>query len=162
MPHSGRSWFRGNMRRGYHAVEGAEANALGSSYTTTVYHWKFGVLGSISLRDHVHRTSYLVTWAFLVFSMILILVLTALAMLGWPSPGQARRCVNPTVRREWRSLTSEERTEFTRAFNCLSKVPSVWGRNGTIYDDFAALHGGIGSWCMYPSKHVHGIKSFVS
>ncbi|KAK8090443.1 Tyrosinase [Apiospora hydei] len=77
--------------------------------------------------------------------MFLVLVLSALTILAWPSGDQPKRCVNPGVRREWRSLTLEERTGFMSAVNCLSTVSSVWGRNGTIYDDFAELHGGIGS-----------------
>lgn len=59
------------------------------------------------------------------------------------------QCNNPPIRREWRGLTSEEKRDFTRSVNCLSKVPSKWGLNGTLYDDFSALHGGIGSWCKF-------------
>lgn len=56
-------------------------------------------------------------------------------------------CKNPAVRREWRSLTSSEKQNFTQAVICLASIPSTWQPNGTIYDDFAILHGGIGSWC---------------
>jgi hypothetical protein len=28
----------------------------------------------------------------------------------------------------------------------LAELPSQWRGNGTIYDDFAILHGSIGSW----------------
>ncbi|KAE8380873.1 hypothetical protein BDV26DRAFT_289961 [Aspergillus bertholletiae] len=55
-------------------------------------------------------------------------------------------CNNPVVRREWRSLTEGEKAEFTQAIICLANRPSQWQENGTIYDDFAILHGGIGSW----------------
>ncbi|KAE8351279.1 hypothetical protein BDV28DRAFT_162473 [Aspergillus coremiiformis] len=58
-----------------------------------------------------------------------------------------KTCENPPVRREWRSLTESERTDFTQAIICLANRPSQWQQNGSIYDDFAILHGGIGSWC---------------
>ncbi|KAM3433970.1 hypothetical protein MY4824_005703 [Beauveria thailandica] len=55
-------------------------------------------------------------------------------------------CQNPTVRQEWRALTRDEKFEFIRAVNVLAKTPSKWRGNGTVYDDFAILHGAIGSW----------------
>jgi tyrosinase len=61
---------------------------------------------------------------------------------------EASTCQDPPIRREWRSLNASERSEFTQAVNCLATVPSRWRGNGTIYDDFAFLHGGIGSWCL--------------
>lgn len=60
----------------------------------------------------------------------------------------SKTCKEPPIRREWRSLTLSERTDFFQAVNCLSTKPSHWGLNGTLYDDFALLHGRIGSWCQ--------------
>ncbi|KAK0615237.1 hypothetical protein B0T17DRAFT_381458 [Bombardia bombarda] len=62
---------------------------------------------------------------------------------------KSRPCKNITVRREWRSLDPSEKTNFVNAIHCIAKTPSSWeqNRNTTIYDDFAILHGGIGSWC---------------
>ena len=39
-----------------------------------------------------------------------------------------------------------EKHDFVQAVLCLSRKPSRWGPNGTMYDDFALLHGEIGSW----------------
>ncbi|QUC21780.1 uncharacterized protein UV8b_06024 [Ustilaginoidea virens] len=55
-------------------------------------------------------------------------------------------CESPPVRREWRSLTSDEKRNFTRSVNILAGIPSSRRSNGTIYDDFAILHGSIGSY----------------
>lgn len=65
------------------------------------------------------------------------------AFVASPSP-----CKEPPIRREWRALTLSERIDFFQAVNCLSTKPSRWGLNGTLYDDFALLHGRIGSWCQ--------------
>ncbi|KAK3949210.1 hypothetical protein QBC32DRAFT_379248 [Pseudoneurospora amorphoporcata] len=59
----------------------------------------------------------------------------------------SKACKHPATRREWRSLTSTERSEFVDAIHCLARTPSQWGPNRTIYDDFSILHGGVGSWC---------------
>lgn len=61
----------------------------------------------------------------------------------------ALHCRNPPIRREWRGLTVEEKQDFNRSVNCLSRVPSTWGLDGKLYDDFSALHEGIGSWCTF-------------
>lgn len=77
--------------------------------------------------------------------MVLILLLATESILRL-NPSAVLRCTNPRVRREWRALTGEERNEFIRAVNVLAEVPSRWsGGNGTVYDDFAILHGSVGS-----------------
>lgn len=58
-------------------------------------------------------------------------------------------CTQPEIRHEWRALSSSEKEDFIQAVNCLSTVPTTWRTNGTLYDDYAFLHGGIGSWCLY-------------
>ncbi|KAK3400721.1 hypothetical protein B0T20DRAFT_347247 [Sordaria brevicollis] len=60
-----------------------------------------------------------------------------------------RPCKHIATRREWRSLTETERNQFVDAIHCLARLPSEWdeNKNRTVYDDFAILHGGIGSWC---------------
>lgn len=66
-------------------------------------------------------------------------------------------CEHPPLRREWRSLTTEEKAEFVRGVKTLAQTPSQWRNNGTLYDDFSILHGGIGSWCaLIRSSTVDG------
>ena len=61
----------------------------------------------------------------------------------WPvadavSPAQCQ----PTVfRREWRSLSSEERKQYIQAVQCLARTPSSLGLNHSLYEDFPYVHG---------------------
>ncbi|KAF2666152.1 Di-copper centre-containing protein [Microthyrium microscopicum] len=59
------------------------------------------------------------------------------------TPAQAG-CTNPRIRKEWRSLTVDERKGFTTAVNCLMNKPSKFKKYyplvETRYDDFVALH----------------------
>lgn len=83
-------------------------------------------------------------------SVGILLVIGSFALIEFWSGPLARSpnlCKEAAIRREWRSLTLRERTEFIQGVNCLSTKPSSWGLNGTLYDDYALLHGRIGSWC---------------
>ncbi|OAA72577.1 putative domain, di-copper centre [Cordyceps fumosorosea ARSEF 2679] len=77
------------------------------------------------------------------FCLVLAVTLTTLSR---PLSSSSSACQNPVIRQEWRALTRAERLEFIRAVNALAEVPSRWRENGTVYDDFAVLHGAIGSW----------------
>lgn len=55
----------------------------------------------------------------------------------------ARKCENPSVRREWRSLSQDEKQNYIDAVNCLAKLPSIIRENGTLYDDFPWVHNQI-------------------
>ena len=82
----------------------------------------------------------------------ILLVIGSFALITFWSGPWARSpnlCKEAPIRREWRSLTFRERTEFIQGVNCLSTKPSSWGLNGTLYDDYALLHGRIGSWCWW-------------
>jgi len=106
-----------------------------------------------------HQTSSI--RGFICATIIFVVFVGALSYIYQPAVNERRldtiqtnqtptlQCSNPPVRREWRGLTVDEKEDFTRSVNCLSRVPSTWGLNGTLYDDFSALHGGIGSWCTF-------------
>lgn len=84
-------------------------------------------------------------------SVGILLIIGSFALIPFrsgASVASSRLCKEPPIRREWRSLTLSERTDFFQSVNCLSTKPSRWGLNGTLYDDFALLHGRIGSWCQ--------------
>ncbi|CUA71510.1 hypothetical protein RSOLAG22IIIB_09641 [Rhizoctonia solani] len=52
-------------------------------------------------------------------------------------------CSQPSVRREWRSLPSEQRTAYHKAVKCIKRKPSVINSHGeskSLYDDFAYVH----------------------
>ncbi|KAL0956668.1 hypothetical protein HGRIS_002799 [Hohenbuehelia grisea] len=74
-----------------------------------------------------------------------------------PLPPTSSRCVNPTVRKEWRSLTPNERADWTRAVTCLANLPReeafqpipeiaplryapAFNPAGSYYDDIVYLH----------------------
>jgi hypothetical protein len=49
-------------------------------------------------------------------------------------------CHSPATRREWRSLSDNEKGQYIRAVVCLSTKPSRLGTNNSLYDDFALVH----------------------
>ncbi|KAH8785171.1 putative tyrosinase [Diaporthe sp. PMI_573] len=111
-----------------------------------------------------HQTSSI--RGFICATIIFVVFVGALSYIYQPAVNKRRldtiqtnqtptlQCSNPPIRREWRGLTVDEKEDFTRSVNCLSRVPSTWGLNGTLYDDFSALHGGIGSWSHRSSSFL--------
>ncbi|KXT07743.1 hypothetical protein AC579_4702 [Pseudocercospora musae] len=85
--------------------------------------------------------------AFLALGTLAFEISQRLSLLPAQSLRHSNACINPAVRQEWRALTANERDDFVRSVNCLSKTPSQWTHNGSINDDFAYLHATIGSWC---------------
>lgn len=49
-------------------------------------------------------------------------------------------CTNPSLRREWRSLSRQNKLAYLDAVNCLARTPSVLRDIGTVYDDFPWVH----------------------
>ncbi|KAK6814605.1 Tyrosinase ustQ [Aspergillus parasiticus] len=95
-----------------------------------------------------NKTSFVPVYAVLtIISLITVTVSLVHLLSATGTTTTFPPCKNPAVRREWRSLTTSEKQNFTQAVICLASIPSTWQPNGTIYDDFAILHGGIGSWC---------------
>jgi hypothetical protein len=56
------------------------------------------------------------------------------------SQKQSTKCTNPSLRREWRTLSSVEKKEYLDAVQCFIDTPSMMGMNGTLYDDFSWTH----------------------
>jgi hypothetical protein len=52
-------------------------------------------------------------------------------------------CTSPYYRREWRSLSEEEKQSYLDAFQCFIDSPSVLGFNGSLYNDFAWAHNRV-------------------
>ena len=80
------------------------------------------------------------------FITTLILVFTV-TLSSRTVPSSHGECSKPTLRQEWRMLSTDQRLDFIRSFNCLADKPSRMDLNGTLYDDFAWLHGMIGALC---------------
>ncbi|GAB1314595.1 Tyrosinase copper-binding domain-containing protein [Madurella fahalii] len=64
-------------------------------------------------------------------------------------------CTHPSLRREWRSLSRQNKLAYLDAVNCLARTPSVLRGIGTVYDDFPWVH-----YQMAP--HTHGKVAFLS
>jgi hypothetical protein len=57
------------------------------------------------------------------------------------SNGQAARpCLQPSIRREWRTLARADRNAYIAAVQCLATKPSKLYANGSLYDDFPRTH----------------------
>ena len=61
-----------------------------------------------------------------------------------PSPGGIDSvrtlCTQPTIRKEWRTLSKTQKSAYISAVQCLSTKPSKLRENGTLYDDFPWVH----------------------
>jgi hypothetical protein len=61
-----------------------------------------------------------------------------------PAKSQASKtCLNPSIRREWRSLSRREKDDYIAAVRCLAQTPSEVRSNGTLYDDFPWIHSHV-------------------
>jgi magnesium-transporting ATPase (P-type) len=61
-------------------------------------------------------------------------------------------CSKPNTRREWRNLSSIEKTGYIEAIQCLKTRPSGLGLNQTLYDDFPWTHCRVGGYCEFPTN----------
>lgn len=57
-----------------------------------------------------------------------------------------RLCVHPQLRREWRSLSRQEKRSYISAVQCLKTMPSQLALNQTLYDDFPWVHKHFGEY----------------
>ncbi|KAF3063763.1 Tyrosinase [Daldinia childiae] len=71
-----------------------------------------------------------------------------------PPRSPAVTCENPTIRKEWRSLSSDERDSYISAVHCLAKQPSKLGLDTTQYDDFPFVHNAL-------NDDIHFVASFL-
>ena len=86
-------------------------------------------------------TSIVSTWILLfgnVFQLyhnnaVVLVESSSLSSLLWD-------CQQPSIRREWRTLSEAERLAYVNAVACLATKPSKLRNNGTFYDDFPWVH----------------------
>ena len=73
---------------------------------------------------------------------LLALTLSAIPLTSATPTPIARRsnCTNPTIRKEWRTLSREEQINYVEAVNCLTTNPSRIGLSSPLYDDFPYVH----------------------
>lgn len=68
---------------------------------------------------------------------------------GHDDTSQESKCHDPAIRREWRSLSLEQKHGYVDAVLCLRKTPSKLNENMTRYDDFPFLHTTVGEYGKY-------------
>jgi tyrosinase len=61
-----------------------------------------------------------------------------------------KTCDDPPTRREWRSLSTDERRAYTDAVRCLTTRPSRQLPQDSLYDDIAYVHIDTGAECKSP------------
>lgn len=88
--------------------------------------------------------------------LVISITLIAFAILGYTInrlilsvnhkdlPQNTSSCRQPAIRKEWRSLGQNEKTNYIAAVQCLSTHPSTLNSVGTWNDDFAWIHKHIG------------------
>ncbi|KAM0144229.1 hypothetical protein ACHAO1_000512 [Botrytis cinerea] len=88
-----------------------------------------------------------ISWALTSISLFLITLLLIFIHIGqsiqYP---KSTICISPIVRREWRTLSKNEKHEYFEAVNCLRSKPSMLGTNHSLYDDFGYSHIQIGDY----------------
>lgn len=85
---------------------------------------------------------------------LLALTLSSIPIaLATPTPIYRRsNCTNPTVRKEWRTLSRSEQINYVEAVNCLATKQSRIGLTTPLYDDFPYIHNQLNNESMCFSK----------
>ncbi|EUC60320.1 tyrosinase tyrosinase: common central domain protein [Rhizoctonia solani AG-3 Rhs1AP] len=92
----------------------------------------------------------------LVFWLALLYILpTALSAPVTGSTKGIGKCTNPAIRREWRTLSQDQKDSFHSAVKCLQNKPSALNvlESQTLYDDFSYVHYTI-------NVTIHHVSSF--
>jgi hypothetical protein len=103
-----------------------------------------GLSPRIRKRGHVFRT-------LLILSLISLCFCAFTHWTDIPSAPKKNGCSTISLRREWRTLTSDQRQNYIRAVQCLKTRPSRLGLNHTLYDDFPWIHSRVGEYGTYIS-----------
>ncbi|KAJ1326052.1 tyrosinase [Microdochium nivale] len=91
-------------------------------------------------------------------SLLALLALAASSAASVMPRQGAATCTNPIIRKEWRELTGEEKTEYIRAAKCVRALPSKHYSNipgvVTRMDDFTYTH-----WLL--NNQIHFVANFL-
>ena len=83
----------------------------------------------------------------MVFGLVSCIFLTGEGYRGRTQVAkQSTACIDPSLRREWRSLDKMEKENYIEAVKCLRTIPSLLGLNQTLYDDFPWVHKNYGEY----------------
>lgn len=69
-------------------------------------------------------------------------------------------CVQPAIRREWRTLSELEQQDYIAAVKCLTTKPSKLRNNGTLYDDFPWVHKSTSTYSTSIDSSIMFFRKF--
>ncbi|KAL8713748.1 MAG: hypothetical protein Q9220_002274 [cf. Caloplaca sp. 1 TL-2023] len=85
-----------------------------------------------------------------------ILILSTISFTTAPIDTHSSSCAEPSVRREWRNLSSLEQTSYITAVKCLmNSPPQIAENNGSRYEDFAYAHQSYWDWTLDSPRLSH-------
>ncbi|KAF7522792.1 hypothetical protein G7054_g12024 [Neopestalotiopsis clavispora] len=93
------------------------------------------------------RFGYVAKLALLVATLVFFIAVFAYLRIAVKSP-QNTKCVDPVKRREWRQLTSTERSDYITAVKCLHDLTSRVSGHAKLSDDFGWTHSMAGTYSM--------------
>lgn len=122
--------------------------------TSKMGHFGTGEIFSTRYKDSRTKISrlHLLVWpSIALFFLIISLALTKHLTFNKVSLSLVSDCLEPSLRREWRSLNTLEKQEYLQSVQCLREKPSRFGRNQSLYDDFPWTHitTGASGACAY-------------
>ncbi|KAI1326470.1 putative tyrosinase [Xylariaceae sp. FL0255] len=89
-----------------------------------------------------------------------LLPIVSIVLIAFESVNRDGVCRQPSVRREWRTLSRAGRIEYLRAVKYLSSIRST-GCNGTVHDEFAYTHRNIGGFRIEAASFLRWHRYFL-
>lgn len=88
-----------------------------------------------------------IIWLCCTISLVLLSIAAVQSRLFAKS---IKYCQRPSIRREWRTLSNAQRSEYIDAVKCLQSSPSLLNRSQNVsrFDDFPWLHQHVGYFGM--------------
>ena len=88
------------------------------------------------------RRGYRITVGTIALVLTITIFITITLLLLQPSTSEPSQswCQSPSVRREWRTLSVQEKQAYLDAVSCLRARPSRLGLNQSLYEDFPYFH----------------------
>ncbi|KAK1842747.1 tyrosinase central domain containing protein [Colletotrichum chrysophilum] len=71
------------------------------------------------------------------------------------------RCLTPSVRREWRTLSAADKKSYILAVKCLMDLPSIFDSQTSHFDDFTYAHITAGGSSHYAAAFLPWHRMFV-
>lgn len=115
----------------------------------------------IEKSSNIHQVRTQILYYILAVTLVLgsFVVAGTLVHSASSAANRVSTCQQPVTRREWRSLSHNEKDAYIAAVVCLSSQPSILHANTTALDDFAWLHAHVGNYC---TPFCHAVRVVLS